>query len=241
VDVAVVSGIHGSGRVLGSPASTTVLPEPSQYLVITVSNPRRGHVIPDTEALFIPFKGQYDRQSSSVAGVYPPPPPRGGTPFSPPLPSSLPPLPPCLLLYPAPRLPVARDRNLAWTYSVEGWGSFPIGLPTAPPADVPLVASVSARSLLLAEGWQPIKASPSHVAAIRKVWHRGVATLRSMDAPFVPVPAPEVREGGMVAAPTPYTTGLGLPLSRALAKAGERCQCTEKPYSALATRESLTL
>ena len=72
----------------------------------------------------------------------------------------------------------------------------------------------------VAEGWQPIKAKPSHVALIRKVWHRGVATCRSMDAPYVDVPALEVREGGAVAAPTPYTTGLGLPLSRALAKAG---------------------
>jgi hypothetical protein len=117
VDVAVVSGTHGSGRVLGSPASTTVLPEPSQYLVITVSNPRWGHVIPDTEALFIPFKGQYDRQSSSVAGVYPPSRWHSFLP-SPPF------LPPFLLLYPAPRLSVARDRNLApgWDLLSRGMG-----------------------------------------------------------------------------------------------------------------------
>ncbi len=31
--------------------------EQQQYVVLTITNTRRGHVIVDTEALFIPFKG----------------------------------------------------------------------------------------------------------------------------------------------------------------------------------------
>lgn len=68
VDVAIVTAPFGSTRGMASPASSLVTPEPAQYLVVTVSNPRRGHVIPDTEALFVPFKGQFDRQATSVAG-----------------------------------------------------------------------------------------------------------------------------------------------------------------------------
>lgn len=39
-----------------------------RYLVVTISNSRRGSPIADTEALFIPFKGQFENAGHVVAG-----------------------------------------------------------------------------------------------------------------------------------------------------------------------------
>ena len=42
-----------------------------RFMVLTVSNPRHGHLIRDTEALFVPFKGQFEDSGHAIAGKLP--------------------------------------------------------------------------------------------------------------------------------------------------------------------------
>jgi hypothetical protein len=48
---------------------TPPLPPPPRHLVVTVSNPRVGKPIADTESLFVPFKGQFEDAGGAVAGT----------------------------------------------------------------------------------------------------------------------------------------------------------------------------
>ena len=76
------------------------------------------------------------------------------------------------------------------------------------------------------ESWLPIQAPPEYVVRMRSLWldcmHSfSIDAVSSQDvdaAAYTVVPAVPEASGGT--GPTPFSTGLGLPLSRALAKAG---------------------
>ncbi len=69
-----------------------------------------------------------------------------------------------------------------------------------------------------AESWQPCRADPAHIARCRAFLQQAAAVGAGDVGAFIPVLPPAGGEPG--SGPTPYTTGLGLPLSRALARAG---------------------
>ncbi len=104
------------------------------------------------------------------------------------------------------------------------------------------MASCVSLSPVLAESWQPIQASASYVAKIREVWAHTVTNSEqptssvSLDSgSFTVVPARPV-EDGSEEGPTAHSTGLGLPLSRALAKAGGGWLGLEDSSPAVITR-----
>ncbi len=70
---------------------------------------------------------------------------------------------------------------------------------------------------VVAESWRPTTASPEYIHRLRSLWRVALGVSRADPSPPVAIPP---LTGAHESAPTPYTTGLGLPLSRALAKAG---------------------
>jgi hypothetical protein len=73
-------------------------------------------------------------------------------------------------------------------------------------------------SVVYADGWGAIKASPIHQSHCRSIWEQAGREYSADDTPFETIRGEDSAASGPGA--TPYTTGLGLPLSRALAKAG---------------------
>ncbi len=165
----------------------------TQYCVITITNPRVGSPIPDPEALFVPFRGSFSAEATTVAGT-------GDA---------------CLR---APKAP-AGDEGHA--------GAHRELCPVVPCRACMRVCGCCVAS---PESWQPIKASAAHIRHMWDVWFasrdRAVQSSESFEAAQPPLHAEA--DG-----PTPHSTGLGLPLARALAKAGGgwlgACVCMRVP------------
>jgi hypothetical protein len=66
-----------------------------------------------------------------------------------------------------------------------------------------------------AESWRPIHADPAHIARCRGILQQAGCLAAACQEPFTDLAA----TAAPVTGPTRYTTGLGLPLSRALARA----------------------
>ena len=73
-------------------------------------------------------------------------------------------------------------------------------------------------SVVYADGWGAIKASPIHQSHCRSIWEQAGREYSADGTPFETIRGEDSAASGPGA--TPYTTGLGLPRSRALAKAG---------------------